>query len=133
MISNSKEISETKLRKLYKVNEWTNYLNDFPALLKGIQNSLDCFTYYEGDTLVGLVRVVGDGVTIVYIQDMLVLPEYHNKGVGTLLLTSVTTKYKDVRQIVLMTDSLNSQHKFYEKNGFGKISNWGGVAFNFKR
>ncbi len=133
MIRNNKDISEAELRKLYKANGWTNYLSDFPVLLQGIKNSLDCFTFYEGDTLVGLIRVVGDGVTIVYIQDILVLPEYHNKGIGSLLINAVTNKYKSVRQIILMTDSLESQHKFYSKNGFQKISTWGGVAFNFKK
>ena len=132
MIKNSKVIDDSDILKLYEANGWTNYTDNLPTLIKGINNSLDCFTYYEEDILVGLVRVVGDGVTIIYIQDILVLPEYHSKGVGSLLIGEVTKKYKNVRQIVLMTDSEESQHKFYEKNGFGKISTWGGVAFNFK-
>ena len=35
---------------------------------------------YDEDRLVGLIRVVGDGLTIVFIQDLLVYPQYQRQG-----------------------------------------------------
>lgn len=131
MILNTKKLDRDSIWKLYETNGWIKYLNDFKGLLKGIEKSLDCFAYFDESKLVGLVRVVGDGVTIIYIQDILILPKYQDKGIGSLLISAVTEKYKNVRQIVLMTDSEEKQHNFYRKNDFQKITDWGGVAFTY--
>jgi len=133
MIKNIKNLDKEQVRKLYEENEWIAYLNDFDNLIEGIKASLDCFTYYLEDELVGLVRTVGDGRTIIYIQDILISPKHQDLGIGSKLINNVTEKYKNVRQIVLMTDSEPKQHHFYEKNGFTKISKWGGVAFTYDR
>lgn len=109
---------EAQILALYDANQWTNYTLYPTALLDGIQNSLYCYAAYDNDQLVGLIRVVGDGTTIVYIQDILVLPAYHRQGIGTALMTHVLSLYKDVRQIVLTTDNTKQQKAFYESFDF---------------
>jgi len=84
--------------------------------------------------LVGLVRVVGDGLTIIYIQDLLVQPNYQNQKIGTTLMTTVLNRYKQVRQRVLLTDDAPDVRKFYEKNGFISADQGNIVAFyNFSQ
>lgn len=39
-----------------------------------------------GNQLQGIIRVVGDGYTIVWIQDILVFPDQQRKGVGSALI-----------------------------------------------
>jgi GNAT superfamily N-acetyltransferase len=131
MIKNTKELKPTDIRKLYEANEWYAYTNDFENLLKGIENSLDVYAYFEGEVLAGLIRVVGDGYTIIYVQDILLLPEYQNKGVGTQLLKTVLDKYESVRQKVLMTDKRPEQLHFYRKNGFKDVTEIGCTGFTF--
>lgn len=63
-----------------------------------IDNSLSVITAWENNKLIGLIRVIGDGYTIVYIQDILVHPNFQNKNIGTQLMTRILNKYKDVRQ-----------------------------------
>ena len=63
-----------------------------------IDNSLSVITAWENNKLIGLIRVIGDGYTVVYIQDILVHPNFQNKNIGTQLMTRILNKYKDVRQ-----------------------------------
>lgn len=43
-------------------------------------NSLKVWTVGDGNLLVGLARIVEYGCTIIYIQDILVLEKYYEKG-----------------------------------------------------
>ncbi len=110
--------NEDAILNLYNNNGWSNYTEDKESLFKGIKNSLYICAAYETGTLVGLIRAVGDGNTIIYIQDILVLDVYKRKGIGTKLINKVLNKYKDIRQICLTTDLTEYQKKFYESCGF---------------
>ncbi len=133
MIKNIKELDPYKVKELYEKNDWYAYTNDFESLMKGIQNSLDVFAYFDKGTLVGLIRVVGDGYTIIYVQDILLLPNYQSKGIGTTLIQAVLKKYKEVRQIVLLTDKRPEQLHFYRKNGFKDVTEIGCTGFTYVR
>ncbi len=76
---------------------------------------------YENDDLLGIIRVVGDGFTIVFVQDI-VFPSEQRKGVGTALLKAVLDGYPDVRQIQLTTDNTPKTVAFYKSLGFSEIS-----------
>ena len=125
--------NEDDILKLYLDNEWTNYTNKKGYLFNGIKKSLYSLACYDENILVGLIRVVGDENTIIYIQDILVLRNYQNQGIGSELLSRMTSKYNHVRQIVLSTDNTLSQKAFYEKNGFKNYNESGLVAFIFKK
>jgi len=111
-------LDEDAIMNLYNNNGWSNYTEDRGSLFKGIKNSLYVCAAYDTGILVGLIRAVGDGNTIIYIQDILVLDFYKRKGIGTVLINKVLNKYKDVRQICLTTDLMEYQKKFYESCGF---------------
>lgn len=127
--SNEKYIDKERLESLYNDAEWYAYTNDLDLLQQAIEQSLYVLTAWEEDTLVGLIRVVGDGLTIIYIQDILVLKEYQNQGIATEMLQHVLTKYDNVRQKVLLTDEAPDVRHFYEKNGFESCDKGELVAF----
>ena len=77
----------------------------------------------------GIIRAVGDGQTIVFVQDIIVLPEYQRKGIGTKLLKAVMEKYKDVYQMELLTDYTDKTKAFYRSVGFTASDDMGCVAF----
>lgn len=128
--SNEKHIDKEQLEKLYNDAEWYAYTNDLELLQQAINESLFVLTAWEDDNLVGLIRVVGDGLTIIYIQDILVLKEYQNQGIATEILQHVLNKYDDVRQKVLLTDEAPNLRHFYEKNGFESCDKGELVAFS---
>ena len=68
-----KNYNEQEILNLYGSVGWTAYTDDSASLKAGFQNSLLTLAAYEGNTLLGVIRTVGDGQTIVYIQDILVL------------------------------------------------------------
>ena len=80
---------------------------------------------YEGETLLGIIRVVGDGFTVIFIQDILVYPEKQRQGVGTALLKAVLERYSGVRQIELTTDDTPETEAFYRSAGFFRFSEAG--------
>ncbi len=41
------------------------------------------------DRLIGIGRVIGDGSLFFYVQDLVVDPEFHNKGIGTALMQRI--------------------------------------------
>lgn len=114
---------------LYNDVSWSAYTSDPKQLENALKNSLKIWTAWEEDLLVGLARVVGDSCTIIYIQDILVLNSYQKKGIGSQLLKIILDEYKDIRQIILLTDDTDRSIRFYEKNGFTKVSNYKTVAF----
>ena len=73
---------------------------------------------YDHNQLVGLIRVVGDGLTIIYIQELLVNPAYQRRGIGTKLINSVLKKYDSVRQKVLLTENSLKTRMFYKSCNF---------------
>ena len=123
------QFNKCDILDLYLDNEWTNYTNEKEDLFAGIRNSLYSYGAYDEDGLIGMIRVVGDGKTIIYIQDILVLKKYQGQGIGTTLINHIIEKYKDVRQMVLSTDKSVAQKAFYQKNGFEDYGSLNLVAF----
>lgn len=118
-----------QLIKLYEDVKWIAYTKNPEVLEKAVNNCLKVWTAWEGDKLVGLVRIVGDGYTIIYIQDILVLEDYQRRGIGSEFLKLILEKYESVRQIILLTEDTEKTVKYYEKNGLVKSTDYNAVAF----
>lgn len=126
---NNKNINRDQLEKLYLDAEWYAYTQDMENLHQAIGRSLEVVSALDDEELVGLIRIVGDGLTIIYIQDILVLKAYQNQGIATELMQRILKKYKHVRQKVLMTEEAPDVRRFYEKNGFQSCDQGSAVAF----
>lgn len=113
--------TRAELVELYDANGWVAYTRDPEALERGVAGSLRIVTARDRGRLVGLARVVGDGATIVYLQDVLVHPDAHRRGTGRALLEAVFAPYAAVRQHVLLTDDEPAQRAFYEALGFAEV------------
>ncbi|RDW20270.1 GNAT family N-acetyltransferase [Oceanobacillus arenosus] len=127
--SNNKSVNKEQLVKLYNDVQWYAYTRDVDVLQHAISQSLDVISAWDGNNLVGLIRVVGDGLTIIYIQDILVLNAYQNQGIATQLMQQILLKYGGVRQKVLLTEEAPDVRHFYEKNGFESCDKGSFVAF----
>ena len=62
---------------------------DDEVVRESLENDLFALTAYDGDKLVGMGRVVGDGAIYFYIQDIIVIPEYQGRGVGSIIMESI--------------------------------------------
>lgn len=87
-----------------------------------LKNSLYTVCAYEDGRPVGMGRIVGDGVVIDYIQDLVVRPDVQGKGVGRLIIEKLisyvkTTKLPDT-EIMLCLMCAKGREDFYKKFNF---------------
>lgn len=123
------QIDKSDLEKLYSSVGWAAYTKNLEVLEQAINHSLQVISAWNEDELVGLIRVIGDGFTIIYVQDILVHPDYQDKKIGTELMTKILDNYPEVRQKVLLTEDAPDVRHFYEKFGFTSCDQGRAVAF----
>lgn len=121
--------NEPQILELYSSVGWSAYTDHPDVLRKGFEKSLLTLAAYEGDALLGLIRLVGDGETVIFIQDLLVYPEHQRRGVGTALVKAVLNRFSHVRQIELATDDTEKTKAFYRSCGFLPMKEIGCCGF----
>ena len=80
---------------LYQAVGWTNYTDQSEMLEQALSHSLVIYLALDGDAVVGLVRLVGDGFSSIFVQDLIVLPSYQRQGIGSDLMKEALGDYKD--------------------------------------
>lgn len=87
-----------------------------------LKNSLFTVVAYDGERPVGMGRIVGDGVIIDYIQDLVVRPDCQKKGVGRIIIERLIEYVRDSKldntEIMLCLMCAKGREKFYEKFNF---------------
>ena len=78
---------------LYQAVGWTNYTHQPQMLKKALSHSLAIYIALDGDAVVGLVRLVGDGFSSIFVQDLIVLPSYQRQGIGSNLMKEALGDY----------------------------------------
>ena len=109
---------------LYQAVGWTNYTHQPEMLEKALSHSLAIYVVLDDDTVVGLIRLVGDGFSSVLVQDLIVLPSYQRQGIGSALMKAALEDYKDVYQVQLVTEQTEKNVRFYRSMGFETLSTY---------
>ena len=126
MIKFTKEssVSIDDVLHLYQAVGWTNYTNQPQMLEQALSHSLATYLARDGEEIVGLVRLVGDGFSSVFVQDLIVLPSYQRQGIGSNLMKEALDDYKDAYQIQLATEQIEKTLGFYRSLGFETLSTY---------
>ena len=109
---------------LYQAVGWTNYTNQPQMLEKSLFHSLAIYLARDGEEIVGLVRLVGDGFSSVFVQDLIVLPTYQRQGIGSDLMKEALGDYKNAYQVQLATEQTEKTLGFYRSLGFETLSTY---------
>ena len=109
---------------LYQAAGWTNYTNQPQMLEQALSHSLVIYLALDGDAVVGLIRLVGDGFSSVFVQDLIVLPSYQRQGIGSALMKEALEDYKDAYQVQLVTEQTEKNVRFYRSIGFETLSTY---------
>ena len=109
---------------LYQAVGWTNYTNQPQMLEQALSHSLALYVARDGEKIVGLVRLVGDGFSSVFVQDLIVLPSYQRQGIGSFMMKQALADYKDTYQIQLATEESEKTLGFYRSLGFETLSSF---------
>lgn len=96
---------------------------DLKLASKTIENALFIVTAIFEGKIIGLTRVSGDGGYTVLIQDVIVLPDYQNRGIGKILMSKAMEFIKETyiekdQNIFINLMSAKGRESFYEKYGF---------------
>ena len=117
--------SRTELLDLYAAVGWSSYTDDPDTLEAAVDGSTRVVTARADGELLGLARVISDGASIAYLQDVLVHPALQREGVGRALVNAALEPFEHCRQKVLLTDDEPGQAAFYASLGFAEVREYG--------
>ncbi len=89
---------------------------------EALNNTLYSLCVYDGNKLIGYGRIIGDKTIFLYIHDVMVIPAYQGKNIGTRIMTKLLEQideYKKVNpNIRTYLGASKGKESFYEKFGF---------------
>ena len=109
---------------LYQAVGWTNYTHQPEMLEQALSHSLVIYLALDGEAVVGLIRLVGDGFSSVFVQDLIVLPSYQRQGIGRALMKEALEDFKEAYQVQLATEQTEKNVGFYRSMGFETLSTY---------
>lgn len=90
--------------------------------VRALENSLYVVGAYDGNKLLGMGRIVGDGAVICYVQDLIVIPDKQHMGIGSMVLKKlqqyVESLHMENSQMMLCLMCAKGRESFYEQHGF---------------
>ena len=116
-----KIFTQEQVQRLFLSVNWIS--GNYPErLFQALLNSSTVFTAWDGEELVGLIRVLDDTAMLAQIHYVLVHPDYQGMGIAGKMIEYIKEKYKNFMYIEGMPEDKNNV-PFYEKHGFSVMKN----------
>ncbi len=115
--------------ELLRIEGWKAYFEDLAKLRSAFEKSLIVYEIRKNNEIIGFIRLLGDGIHTLLIQDLLIRKEERGKGIGSKVINDIIEIYKDVRQVIVLCDSEKELVEFYKRNRFKTISENGIQCF----
>lgn len=107
---------------LYDAVGWGAYSDDITK--KALDNTFYSVSIYDKDKIIGYGRLIGDTICFMYIHDIMVLPNYQSKKIGTMIMNKLLEKINELKKehpdILVYLGASKNREGFYEKFGFVK-------------
>ena len=115
---NVKSIDEFNL--LYDAVGWGAY--DDKITKQSLDNTYYSVSAYDKGKIIGYGRLIGDTICFMYIHDVMVLPEYQNKKIGTLIMNKLLDKVNELKKsnpdMRVYLGASKGKEGFYKNFGF---------------
>ena len=89
---------------------------------EALTNTLYSICAYENNKIVGYGRLIGDKTIFLYVQDVMVVPEYQGKAVGTGIMNQIVDKMKQLKKhsptLRVYLGASKGREEFYQRFGF---------------
>ena len=99
---------------------WGSY--DYEISQKALDNTMYSISVYDEEKIIGYGRLIGDGICFVYIHDVMVLPEYQHKKIGTKIMNKLLEKISKIKlenpYVRVYLGASKGKEEFYRKFGF---------------
>ncbi|VNT48693.1 GNAT family acetyltransferase [Streptococcus pneumoniae] len=116
---------------LYQAVGWTNYTNQPQMLEQALYHSLVIYLALDGDAVVGLIRLAGDGFSSVFVQDLIVLSSYQRQGIGNSLMKQALGNFKEAYQVQLATEQTEKNVGFNRSMSFEILSTYNCIGMTW--
>ena len=115
---NNKNVEE--FNKLYDSVGWGAYNKEISN--KALDNTFYSVSVYDDDKIIGYGRLIGDTICFIYIHDIMIVPEYQAKGIGTLIMNKLLEKIEEIKKenpsLRVYLGASKNKEDFYKKFGF---------------
>lgn len=105
---------------LYDAIGWGSY--DEKVSEKSLANTMYSVSVYDDDKIIGYGRIIGDGICFLYIHDVMVIPKYQNKKIGSQIMNKLLEKVNQIKienpYVRVYLGASKGKEKFYERFGF---------------
>jgi len=122
-----KDLSSERLHELFVAVGWSDGTESADMIQNyniPFRNATLVVSAWEEKNLVGVVRVLSDKMFRSVIYDLIVFPDFQNKGIGKELVKRCIAHFPNSEWLVGTTKDISG---FYEKIGFRQDNNAGTV------
>jgi GNAT superfamily N-acetyltransferase len=90
------------------------------AIAVGLANSFCGVCAVDGERVVGVGRIIGDGALHFYLTGIMVMPDFQRRGIGTRIVEALLHRVKQVPYANTLIEALPlpGLESFYERFGF---------------
>lgn len=117
---NEKSISN--FNYLYEQVGWGTY--DEEIVQTALDNTIYSVSIYDDENIIGYGRIIGDNICFIYIHDVMVIPSYQSRGIGSMIMSNLLQKAEEIKKtnpsVRLYLGASYGKEGFYEKFGFVK-------------
>ena len=113
-------LTPSRIATLYRRAPLLRHTDSAKNLEQAYERSQLVLSVWRGEHLVGVARVLTDGVQASYLCDLAVEPDVQGSGIGRLLIDEVMERCKGT-ELVLRDSNLSSG--FYKHLGFTQVDN----------
>ena len=91
-------------------------------LKKHYGNTIYSVSVYNDGNIIGYGRIIGDSICFIYIHDIMVVPEYRNQKIGTMIMNKLLEKINEIKKsnpdLRVYLGASKGKEGFYRKFGF---------------
>lgn len=98
---------------------WSDHFDD-EVMAKSLERSLCGVVCLDGDEVVGMARLVGDGVQYAYVQDVIVRPSHSDQGIASIMVERLLERLREESTGEIFVGLFSSDEAIgvYESLGF---------------
>ena len=113
-------LTPARIATLYRRAPLLRQTDNADRLRRAFENAQLVLSAWHGERLVGVARVLTDGVQVSYLCDLAVEPDVQGSGIGKRIIDAVLERCEGT-ELVLRDSNLSTG--FYEHLGFERIEN----------
>jgi ribosomal protein S18 acetylase RimI-like enzyme len=111
--------SAEQFSTLFETTGWNEEYRLSPdRLIDALRASWYTLSVYDHGRLIGFGRIVTDLVMHAMIYDLIVIPEYQGRGIGSQILMRLMERCREAGVHDIQLFSARGKRGFYEKHGF---------------